>query len=152
MAANLKDEEERNRRIILVGEFIINNPSMSTRKIAKYFSDNYFKISNATVHDYLVRYRKMVLENKDKIDKIMYENKGKGISDAGTVSRVKEVTKKFIEEDKTMEQIAEELNINFWTVYRDLKVRLQLLDKETYEMVEKIIHSRMEENLNQKNK
>ena len=40
MAAIVSSEEERERRIIMVGEFIIEHPNMSTRKIAEYFSKN----------------------------------------------------------------------------------------------------------------
>lgn len=151
MAANIKDEDERNRRIILVGEFIINNPSMSTRKIAKYFSDNYFNISNATVHDYLIRYKDMFLNHKEQINNIMNEHKELGIKDDSVLTRVKEVTRKFIEEDKTVEQIANELNVGFWTVYRDLKIRLQLLDNNLFKIVEEKLTDRSKENLN-KNK
>lgn len=38
MAANIKDEEERNRRVMMIGEFIIQHPDMSTRKTAEYFT------------------------------------------------------------------------------------------------------------------
>ena len=40
MAANIKDEEERNRRIMMIGDFIIEHPYMSTRKTAEYFTKN----------------------------------------------------------------------------------------------------------------
>ena len=151
MAANIKDEEERNRRIIMVGEFIIEHPSMSTRKIADYFSKNYFRISNATVHDYLERYKKMIVENREQIEKIMNDNKAKSIADNDVVERVKLVTKKYLEENKTIEQISMELGINFWTIYRDLNVRLPLLNQELSKLVEEKMNNSKIENLkNQK--
>lgn len=153
MAANIKDEEERNRRIIMVGEFIIEHPSMSTRKIADYFSKNYFRISNATVHDYLERYKKMVLEDREQIEKIMRDNKAKSIEENAVVERVKQVTKKYLEEDKTIEQISMELGISCWTVYRDLKTRLPLLNNELSKLVEEKMNNSKIENLkNQKNR
>lgn len=152
MAANISDEEERNRRIIMVGEFIIEHPSMSTRKIADYFSKNYFRISNATVHDYLNRYKKMISENREQIEKIMNDNKAKSIADSDVVERVKLVTKKYLEENKTIEQISIELGINFWTIYRDLKTRLPLLNNELYKLVEEKMMNQIQENLNHKDK
>ena len=150
MAANVSSEEERERRIIMVGEFIIEHPNMSTRKIAEYFSKNYFSISNATVHDYLIRYKKMCLIDQKRIEKIMNDNRAKSIEDNNVVERVKKVTKKYLEEDKTIEQIAIELGINFWTVYRDLKTRLPLLNNELYKLVEEKMNERINDNLNKK--
>ena len=152
MAANVSSEEERERRIIMVGEFIIEYPSMSTRKIAEYFSKNYFSISNATVHDYLSKYKKMISKNREQIEKIMNDNRAKSIEDNNVVERVKKVTKKYLEEDKTIEQIAMELGINFWTVYRDLKTRLPLLNNELYKLVVEKMMNQIQENLNNKDK
>lgn len=45
MAANLKDPEERERRIELVGEYFFQT-GLSTREIAAHFSEKDFKISN----------------------------------------------------------------------------------------------------------
>ena len=151
MAANIKDEEERNRRIMMIGDFIIQHPDMSTRKTAEYFTKNCFSISNATVHDYLERYKQMVLGSNDDITQIMYNHKAKGINDEKVVNRVKLVTKKILDEDKTVEQIATELNIGFWTVYYDLTERLPHLNNELYKLVEEKMNDRVKSNLN-KNK
>ena len=151
MAANIKDEEERNRRIMMIGEFIIQHPDMSTRKTAEYFTNNFFRISNATVHDYLERYKQMVLNGRDEIEQIMYNHKSKGITDKIVANRVKLVTKKILDEDKTVEQIATDLNIGFWTVYYDLTERLPHLSKDLYKLVEEKMNDRIKNNLN-KNK
>lgn len=151
MAANIKNEDERDRRIIMIGEFIIEHPEMSTRKVAKYFSENYFSISNATVYDYFERYKRMRPDDKQIIEQIMSNNRAKGITDANVVNRVKIVTQKLLDEDKTVNQIAEELNIGFWTVYYDLTERLPLLSNELYKLVEEKMNGRVMSNLN-KNK
>ncbi len=151
MAANIKDEEERNRRVMLIGEFIIEHPDMSTRKTAEYFTKNFFHISNATVYDYLERYKQMVLKNGDEIRQIMYNHKAKGINDENVINRVKIVTQKLLDEDKTVEQIATDLNIGFWTVYYDLTERLPLLSNELYKLVEEKMNGRVMSNLD-KNK
>lgn len=151
MAANIKDEEERNRRIMMIGDFIIEHPYMSTRKTAEYFTKNFFHISNATVYDYLERYKQMVLKNGDEIRQIMYNHKAKGINDENVINRVKIVTQKLLDEDKTVEQIATDLNIGFWTVYYDLTERLPLLSNELYKLVEEKMNGRVMSNLD-KNK
>ncbi len=151
MAANIKDEEERNRRVMMIGEFIIEHPDMSTRKTAEYFTKNFFHISNATVYDYLERYKQMVLKNGDEIRQIMYNHKAKGINDENVINRVKIVTQKLLDEDKTVEQIATDLNIGFWTVYYDLTERLPLLSNELYKLVEEKMNGRVMSNLD-KNK
>lgn len=151
MAANIKDEEERNRRVMMIGEFIIQHPDMTTRKTAEYFTKNFFHISNATVYDYLERYKQMVLKNGDEIRQIMYNHKAKGINDENVINRVKIVTQKLLDEDKTVEQIATDLNIGFWTVYYDLTERLPLLSNELYKLVEEKMNGRVMSNLD-KNK
>ena len=152
MAANIKDEDERDRRIIMIGEFIIQHPEMSTRKVAEYFSKNYFSISNATVYDYFERYKRMRPDDIKTIEQIMYNNRAKGIKDENIVERVKKVTRKLLEEDKTVNQIAEELKIGFWTVYYDLTERLPLLNGELYRLVEERMSERVIKNIDKTRK
>ena len=57
MARTLNDEEERNRRIELVGSYIIKTGS-SIRDTVEYFNENFFKISIPTVVDYRNLYLK----------------------------------------------------------------------------------------------
>lgn len=93
----------------------------------------------------------MVLGSNDDITQIMYNHKAKGINDEKVVNRVKLVTKKILDEDKTVEQIATDLNIGFWTVYYDLTERLPHLNNELYKLVEEKMNDRVKSNLN-KNK
>ena len=92
----------------------------------------------------------MFLSDQKRIEKIMNDNRAKSIEDNNVVERVKKVTKKYLEEDKTIEQIAIELGINFWIVYRDLKIRLPLLNNELYKLVEEKKNERINDNLNKK--
>lgn len=147
MAANVGNDEERDKRIILVGEFIIKHPEMSTRKVAEYFSENYFNISNATVYDYFERYKRMRPNDKETIEQIMFNNRAKGITDEDVVKRVRIVTQKLLDEDKTVNQIAEELKIGFWSVYYDLTERLPHLSNELYKLVEEKMMKRTKSNL-----
>ena len=50
MASNLNDnDEERDRRVELVGEYYLQTPNASVRSTANYFTEHYFTISGATV-------------------------------------------------------------------------------------------------------
>ena len=60
-------DDEREKRVELVGKYFEENPNTSTRKAADYFTNNFFKISNYTIHDYLQRYRK---KDKEKAENI----------------------------------------------------------------------------------
>lgn len=144
MAANFTDEE-REERINLIGEYFINNPGVSTRKIAEYFSKNFFKISNATVLDYINRYKK---NNNltDEIDNKLNENKPKTINDADVKKRVLTCAKLYIS-GKTLEEISNITNTNYWIIYRDLMVRLEKIDKEMYDQVIILASTRSNENL-----
>ena len=58
MAEKVQTDEERNRRVEIVGKTFLET-GLSTRKLAKYISSDpqfNFKISNATVCDYIKRY------------------------------------------------------------------------------------------------
>ena len=72
MARTVDNEDERLRRIIMVGKYVAETGS-STRKTAKYFTENYFPISNYTVSDYCNRYKKLEPSLKDKIVSSMKE-------------------------------------------------------------------------------
>lgn len=147
MAANIKDEEERNRRVMMIGEFIIEHPDMSTRKTAEYFTKNCFPISNATVYDYLERYKQMVLKNSDEIRQIMYSHKAKSVEDDAVTERVMLVTREFIEKNKTVKIIAHELDLSPWTVYYDLKIRLPLLNEQLSNLVNEKMNEDVMQNL-----
>ncbi len=145
MAGTLKNEEERNKRILMVGEYVKTTGS-STRKTAEYFTKTYFNISNATVSDYCVRYMKLrpeeVEELRDRID----SNIPKKIDDPEVEQRVLGNTILFLN-GLTVSEIAEKTNQDFWTVYRDLTKRLRLLDSELYENVSSALTEDSRKNL-----
>lgn len=147
MAANIKDEEERNRRIMMIGDFIIEHPYMSTRKTAEYFTKNFFHISNATVYDYLERYKQMVLKNGDEIRQIMYSHKAKSVEDDTVSERVMLVTRLFLENNKTVKVIATELELSPWIVYYDLKLRLPLINEQLSNLVNEKMNEDVMQNL-----
>ena len=140
MASKVETDEERDKRIIMVGEYI-EKTGASARKTAEVFSRTCFKISNVTVSDYLQRFIKMRPEEvsalKDSIDK----NIVKDVTDKDIQKRVYENTKLFLS-GMTIQEIADNTDTSFWTVYRDLTRRLKALDEEM--AIE--VKNRLEEN------
>lgn len=136
MAANIKDPEERNRRIQLVGEYFVDT-GLPTRQIASYFSENFFKISNKTVYQYIRQYMKMHPKESQNIQVKIENNTEKTITDANTRKRVFLVAKLVIE-GYTMNEIVEILNssnpnedkISIKTVEHDIFIRLKKLAKQ----------------------
>lgn len=146
MAAIVSNDDERERRVLLVGEYFINNPDVSTRKAALYFSENFFKISNATIHDYLNRFKKKVSTDSSVIDKIMEQNKPESIKDEHVQKRVLEHARLFLN-NMTVEEISSLTGNSFWTVYRDLHNRLKNLNLGLYNNIQEIMNARGMENL-----
>lgn len=136
MAANIKDPEERNRRIQLVGKYFVDT-GLPTRQIASYFSENFFKISNKTVYQYIRQYMKMHHEESQNIQEKIENNTEKTITDANTRKRVFLVAKLVIE-GYTMNEIVDILNssntnedkISIKTVEHDIFIRLKKLAKQ----------------------
>lgn len=133
MAQNIEDEEERNRRVLMVGEYI-KVTGASTRKTAQYFTKTYFPISNATVSDYCARFMKLRPAEVDELREKINSNAPKTINDPEIKKRVLENTKLFLS-GLTVNEIVESTNQDFWTVYRDLTKRLKLISLELYEEV-----------------
>lgn len=133
MAGTLKSDEERQKRIIMVGEYV-KETGQSTRKTAEHFTKTYFNISNATVSNYCVRYMKLRPDEVDELRGKINENTPKKIDDSIIAKRVLENAKLFLS-GLTVSQIAEFNHQDFWSVYRDLTKRLKLLDREIYEEV-----------------
>ena len=152
MAANVSDNEERERRILMVGHFFLENEGMSTRQAAKYFSANFFSISNATIHDYLQKYKKLVATDAQKIQMMMENNKPETVKDEKVQTRILNAARKFLVENKTVNQIAEELKESSWTIYRDLTNRLQLVNEELFVQISDEMDKRSMENLEKKTK
>lgn len=136
MAANIKDPEERNRRIQLVGKCFVDT-GLPTRQIASYFSENFFKISNKTVYQYIRQYMKMHPEESQNIQEKIENNTEKTITDANTRKRVFLVAKLVIE-GYTINEIVDILNssntnedkISIKTVEHDIFIRLKKLAKQ----------------------
>ena len=136
MAANIKDPEERNRRIQLVGKYFVDT-GLPTRQIASYFSENFFKISNKTVYQYIRQYMKMHPEECQNIQEKIENNTEKTITDANTRKRVFLVAKLVIE-GYTINEIVDILNssntnedkISIKNVEHDIFIRLKKLAKQ----------------------
>lgn len=136
MAANIKDPEERNRRIQLVGKYFVDT-GLPTRQIASYFSENFFKISNKTVYQYIRQYMKMHHEESQNIQEKIENNTEKTITDANTRKRVFLVAKLVIE-GYTINEIVDILNssntnedkISIKNVEHDIFIRLKKLAKQ----------------------
>ena len=150
MAANLKDEEEKDRRIIFVGEFA-KETGYSTRKLSSILSSSYFKISNATVSDYLHRYMNMKRTDADAIRKTIEENKDVGIENERVRQRVIKSCNLIMEGYK-IEEISELLGESYWTIYRDITSRLKQLDEDKYIEVKEELSKRSMENIEQRHK
>lgn len=128
-------EKERQRRIILVGTFFLQT-GKSTREIADYFTNNQdinqcFSISYVTVWEYIQKYKELYPNQKDAIDAAIKANTEDTIDDEKVQERM---TKAAIlhSEGFTIEQIAETLEENYWTIYRDLNNRFKAFDEEIY--------------------
>lgn len=138
MAANLPDEE-RERRIVLVAEYMLETGN-STRKTAEFFSKHLFKISNATVSDYLSRYEKNHPEEVAKYKKRFQ------ISESEIKERILKNVK-YLLSGLTVIQISELTNESYWTIYRDLTVRLPKIDSALYDEVQSIMKEHSKENI-----
>lgn len=144
MAANLKDDEERFRRMqIIYQRFIQTNES--TRQIAKYISnseDYNFKISHVTVSKYLKDIRKYLNQDDlEELDRALEDKKEKTIDDPLVKERVLKCAKSCLI-GNTIEETAAMLESTYWQVYRDLQYRLKQIDNDVYEKVkEKLIEN-----------
>ncbi len=148
MAKNLKDPEERMRRVILVGQ-IFGETGMSTRQLARHISETYFPISNCTVSDYLTRYVKMRPYEVENIRKKIYENTSDSIDKPEIRKRV-EMNATLFEQGFTIEEIAENTDTNMWSVYRDITVRLPKMDEERFKNIKTELENNSHRTKNQK--
>lgn len=146
MAKTLHDDEERERRIQLIGEYILETGA-STRKTADYFTANYFSISNYTVSEYLKLYMKKNSQKAEELRKIIDNNTPDSIEDPKVIKRVLSVAE-LVESGFTIEEISKNTNIDFWTVYDDINKRLRRIDVERYKKIKEIFHNRSLSNLN----
>mgnify|MGYP004595711089 FL=1 len=139
------DDIERDRRIDLIGDFFIQEKT-SVRKTTKFFSDNFFPISSATVYDYLKRYMNKYPEKKNLVLEILSNNKGDSIEDESIRNRVMN-NLKYALSGYTVEEISSLSNISYWTVYRDLSDRLSKIDMKLSNEVIIVLNKRKRNNL-----
>lgn len=149
MAATLNSDEERKRRIKLVGSYV-ELTGDSSRKTAQFFSDRYFKISNATVSQYLKEYIKLYPDKKAIIEAKIEENKANSIEKDEIYNRVITAAYLFLQ-GKDVIYISQTLQVSVDTIYRDLEERIFQIDHQTGEKVEKLLESHSLENLNHGN-
>jgi hypothetical protein len=128
MAANIKDIEERLRRIEEVGEYF-KETGLSTRQIAEYFSNNSFPISNKTVCIYIKKYMELHKEYQEKIMELTSNNKEKTIADKTVKIRIFNASK-LVLEGYSIREIADILETTPKIIERDLSKRLKLLALE----------------------
>lgn len=149
MARTLMDDDERNRRVVLVGEHVKNTGS-STRETARFFTKTYFAISNCTVSDYCKRYCSMRPEEVDELRGRITENTVKTVQDPEIRQRV-EYHGRLMEQGMTIQEIEELTGTSFWTIYRDINTRLQVVDPELYnEKIKPMLMEHSQENLKKK--
>lgn len=135
MAENLHDDfAERDRRVKIVGELFLSPEEYSTREIARIISSNElygFKISNATVSDYIQRYKDKHPEKAEEIDSLIEAKRAKSLKDINVQKRVLKAADLLIQ-GYSISSIASMLNESNWTIYRDINTRLKLLDMNLY--------------------
>lgn len=129
MAKNLKDDEERNRRVLEVAEYV-KATKASTRQTAKYFTENKFQISNATVNDYLRnRLPKLNKELAREINEILMANTPKTVETVEVRKRIYSAVS-LLFQDYTIAEIAKELNSTVDIIYDDLTTRLPKIENQ----------------------
>lgn len=130
--------EEMIRRVKEVTDYVIETGS-STRQTAKYFTENRFKISNATVSVYLNSRLPMIDKNRYILVKsIIEKNLPKTVETVEVRQRIYSAVKLLLQ-GYTIPQIVEEMNkgkelkdqVTFDSIYDDLTRRLELIEKDT---------------------
>lgn len=129
MAKNLKDEDLRNERVIEVALYV-KETKASTRQVSKYFTENRFPISNATVNDYLKnRLPKINPALYEEIKPILASHVPKTVETVEVRKRIYSAVS-LLFQDYTVEEIAKELNSTIDIIYDDLTRRLPKIEKD----------------------
>ena len=148
VAANFTDEE-RDERVLFVGKFFINNPGVSIRKASEYISTNFFKISTATIHDYLERFKKLASENKQLIEEHINNNREDTIAKEEIKNRVMNNAELCLN-GLTINDISKKTGLSYWIVYRDLALRLPKINISLYDQVKDKLKDNTMENIQKK--
>ena len=134
--ASKVDDIERERRILLVYKYYIET-GLSYRKLSDYIKEKEnIYISSVTIKAYLEEMKKHLTQDKiDELDDIKNSHLTNPLE---TNKRVLEAAKLCIS-GYTIDEISEKLDSSYWSIYRDLTVRLQKLDKEKFDCVKEIL-------------
>ena len=152
MAKIVDNPEERDRRILLVRDYVLDQiqkgEKFSTRSIAAYFTDNnYFSISNNTVDTYLKKLNTIDPKSYQEINKHLQANKPRTINDANIRNRIEKVANLVLMGYKVTE-IAELLGETKDTIIRDLDTRLtKISNKEELEQIKSVLKENSLKNL-----
>lgn len=119
--------DERKEFVLTVAKYFVLT-GKSTRQLA-----DIFKVSNYTIHSILTKQlEQLYLETKNKdhfdlykeVQEVLEKNKNnKSVEDKEVRKRVLEASKLLLS-GKIISEIAEILQVSFYTIYRDLTVRL----------------------------
>lgn len=147
MAATIKDQEERSRRIYLVYKYYVET-GLSYRKLSKYIEEmEKIKISSVTIGSYLEEIKQFLNKKELKeLNEISVQHKTQKVEDKKVKERVLEASKLCLK-GNTVEEISERLNEGYWTIYRDLTVRLKSVDEEKYKCVLQMLKENSMNNL-----
>lgn len=143
------DEDEiLKKKVLLIADFVIETGS-STRKTAKYISENHFKISNCTVSKYLNELLpKLDAERFEKVKNVIKKNTPATMQTITVRKRMYESVSLLLK-GYTVKEIALELNETESTIYNDIQNRFMKLetDEKLKEDVKKTLRNHSIENL-----
>lgn len=141
-------EEEMKEKILMVVDYIIET-KCSTRKAAKYASENGFPISNVSIHTIIhKKLSKLDMKKYQQVIEILNANSPKSIDDAKIKIRVYSATA-YVLQDFTIPEIAQMLDSTPDIVYDDLTSRLPRLDVKLSKEVKRKLQEHKLENLRQ---
>lgn len=134
-------DEERDKLILEIADFIIDNNS-STRKAAENFG-----ISNYSVSDYMNKRLQQINFEKYKLVKIVLDgNKPKTIADPSVRKRILEEAK-LINSGMTATEVAQYFGISVDVIHDDLTTRLSKIDAELATTIAVILNANSLNNL-----
>lgn len=142
MAEKVHDDLERDRRVKIIGDLFLNT-GLSTRNISRLISNDNsynFKISNATVSDYIQRYRAMNEDKAEQIDSLIEANKGSSVKNPEVIKRVYKVAE-LVMQNYSIEDIAKLLKQKYWVIYYDIDIRLRKINSNVYENIKLLLEN-----------
>lgn len=141
----IEDEIEllRNERIEQVGKYFYET-GKSTREISKYFTENYFPISNKTVNKYIKKYKERHPDLGDELDKKVDDNTEKSFM-TDKIKKEILIELELLFMGYVISDIAKIVDKTYSSVQRDLTKRLKKLSDvdesylEYYEKAKQIL-------------